>query len=129
MNIVATYPGIFKIGADNLAAAYVQRVRGSVQTVENIYQVNGGQISPLPLTLGSDQVYLILYGSGIATASVTATIGGVNANVQYSGAQGTYPGMDQVNLLIPASTAGKGKVDVVVTAGGKPSNPVYIVVQ
>ena len=60
---------------------------------------------------------------------MTATIGGVNATVQYSGAQGTYPGMDQVNLLIPASTAGKGKVDVVVTAGGKPSNPVYIVVQ
>jgi uncharacterized protein (TIGR03437 family) len=60
---------------------------------------------------------------------VTATIGGVNATVTYSGPQGTYPGLDQVNLLIPASLAGKGRLNVVLTAAGKPSNPVYIMAQ
>jgi uncharacterized protein (TIGR03437 family) len=74
-------------------------------------------------------VYLILYGTGIGTAAVTATIGGQIANVVYSGPQGTYPGLDQVNLLIPPSLAGKGQVNVVVTAANKPSNPVYIVIQ
>lgn len=130
VNVVGTYPGMFKIGSDNLAAAYVQRVRGNTQTVENVYQTGpGGTVLPATVTLGSDQVYLVLYGSGIGVASVTATIGGVSATRQYSGAQGEYPGLDQVNLLIPASLAGKGKVEVVVTADGKAANPVYIVVQ
>lgn len=69
--------------------------------------------------------FLTLYGTGIGTASVTATIGGVNATVSYSGPQGTYPGLDQVNLLIPAGV--KGKATVVVTAAGRPSNPVTVV--
>ncbi len=130
VNVVAAYPGVFKIGSDNLAAAYVQRVGGSVQTVENVYLAGiNGQISPATLALGTDQVYLILYGSGVGAAPVSATIGGINATVQYSGAQGTYPGLDQVNLLIPASLAGKGRVDIVLNVGGKGSNPVYIVVQ
>ena len=77
----------------------------------------------------SGSTYLVLYGTGIGSAAVSATIGGVSANVTYSGPQGTYPGLDQVNLLIPASLAGKGQAPVVVTAAGKPSNPVYVVVQ
>ena len=120
VNLVATYPGIFTSTADRLAAAQTLTVNGTAQ-------IPGGVSSPINLATG--QVYLILYGTGIGTAAVTATVGGVNANVAYSGPQGTYPGLDQINLLIPASLAGKGKVWVVVTAAGKPSNPAYITVQ
>ena len=72
----------------------------------------------------------MLYGSGLgSTTTATATIGGISATVTYAGAQATYQGMDQFNILIPASLAGKGKVDVVVTAAGKPSNPVNVTIQ
>jgi len=120
VNIAATYPGIFKATSDGLAAAQTLTLSGSTSTY-------GSTATPVSLTNGP--VYLILYGTGIGMATVTATIGGVNATVAYSGPQGTYPGLDQVNLLIPASLAGKGQVSVVVIAAGKPSNPVYIVVQ
>jgi uncharacterized protein (TIGR03437 family) len=76
---------------------------------------------------GSD-VYLTLYGSGLGGASsVTATIGGVPASVSYAGAQGSFAGLDQFNILVPPSVLGRGKVDVVVTANGKASNPVNVV--
>lgn len=121
INIAATYPGIFKTSADGLAAG--QTVTGS-----RVGQVIG-TISTAPIDLSSGPVYLILYGTGIGSATATATIGGVNAMVAYSGPQGAYGGLDQVNLLIPSSLADAGKVNVIVTAGGKPSNPVYVVIQ
>jgi uncharacterized protein (TIGR03437 family) len=37
--------------------------------------------------------------------------------------------MDQYNILIPPSLAGRGSVDVVVTAAGKSSNTVNITIQ
>ena len=121
VNIVATYPGIFIQTATGLAAAQILRIHNGAQTYETV--------TSAPVVMGSDVLYLILYGTGIGAASTTATIGGVNATVQYSGAQGTYSGLDQVNLLIPASLAGKGKVTVSVLAAGKTSNPVYFTIQ
>jgi uncharacterized protein (TIGR03437 family) len=122
VNIAATYPGIFKSSADSLAAGQTVTVNGSTQTVGSI-------AATAPINVSSGPVYLILYGTGIGAATVTATIGGVNALVSYSGPQGTYPGLDQVNLVIPPSLAGKGKVNVIVTANNKLCNPVYIVIQ
>jgi uncharacterized protein (TIGR03437 family) len=121
VNIVATYPGIFEQTADGLAAAQILRIHNGAQTYETV--------TSAPVMMGSDVLYLILYGTGIGTASTTATVGGVNATIQYSGAQGAYSGLDQVNLLIPAILAGKGKLTVSILAAGKPSNPVYFTIQ
>ena len=75
-------------------------------------------------------MYLVLAGTGFDTPGpVTATIGGTTAQALYAGPQGAWPGLDQLNLLIPASLAGSGQVDVVMTAGGKVSNPVHITIQ
>ena len=75
-------------------------------------------------------VYLILFGSGLGSAtSASATIGGISATVAYAGQPGTYPGVDQYNILIPPSLAGKGQVNVVVTAAGLPSNTVNFTIQ
>src|SRR5262249_43931697 len=125
VNIAATYPNLFKLTADNLAAAQIVRVRNGQQSVEEIARADSsGQFVAVPVAVGSDQVFLVLYGTGIGTAA-TATLNGADAAVSYSGPQGAYPGLDQVNLLIPASLAGKGRVSVTVTAAGKPSNIVY----
>jgi uncharacterized protein (TIGR03437 family) len=67
-----------------------------------------------PISLGgaSDQVVVELFGTGIrhvsSLSAVTATINGQSIPVVYAGAQGQYPGLDQVNVLIPHSLAGSG---------------------
>ncbi len=121
INIQPVYPNLFMANASALAAGTVARLHNGVATNEAL---SG------PVALNGDQVYLVLYGSGLGFAtSATATIGGVDATVYYAGPQGTYSGLDQYNILIPASLAGKGKVDVIVKAGGKSSNPVNVVIQ
>jgi uncharacterized protein (TIGR03437 family) len=85
---------------------------------------------PIAIGPASEQATLILYGTGLnAAKDVSVTIGGVQAQVAYAGPQGTYAGLDQIDVPIPQAVSGKGRVDVIVTAGGKPSNWVNVIVQ
>ncbi|MGH9843299.1 MAG: hypothetical protein ACREEM_31550, partial [Blastocatellia bacterium] len=133
INIVAAYPNMFQFNSEGLAAAQIVRVRNGQQSYEPVHQIVGGVVTALPIDFGpaSDELYLILYGSGLGKTnpSVSAKIGGADGIVSYAGAQGIFAGLDQFNLLLPRSLAGKGKVDVVVTAGGKASNPVNITIK
>ena len=130
INIQPVYPNLFLLNAGALAAGNLIRVHNGVNSTEQFYAISNGSLAAKPIALNGDQVFLILYGSGLGNAgSATATIGGIAANVVFAGAQGTFSGLDQYNILIPSSLAGAGKVDVVVTAGGKPSNPVNITLQ
>jgi uncharacterized protein (TIGR03437 family) len=63
------------------------------------------------------------------TQRATATIGGVNVNVNVTGpvAQPQFVGLDQVNVgPVPRSLAGKGEQDVVLTVEGKQANVVTV---
>ncbi len=123
IHIVRTYPGLFRANAENAAVAQLARLSAG----RVVYEAVTG-----PVTLGTaaEQATLVLYGTGLNGASdVTATVGGVTVPVAYAGPQGTYAGLDQINLSLPLTLAGTGKVDVVVTAGGKPSNPVNVVIK
>jgi uncharacterized protein (TIGR03437 family) len=123
IHIISVYPGLFRADAANTAVAQLARATAAGVTYE---PVNG------PITLGdpSEQATLVLYGTGLNGASaVSATIGGAAVPVAYAGPQGTYPGLDQINIPLPQSLAGKGKVDVVISASGKPSNPVNVVIR
>jgi uncharacterized protein (TIGR03437 family) len=60
---------------------------------------------------------------------VTARIGGVDAETIYAGAQGDFAGLDQVNLRLPRSLAGRGEVDVAVNVDGVPANAVRVAVK
>lgn len=122
INIQPVYPNLFMVNPTALAAGSITRVHDGV--------ISTATIDGTPIALNGDQVYLTLYGSGLGSAATaTATIGGTAAAVSYAGPQGTYAGLDQYNLLIPASLAGAGKADIIVTAGGKPSNPVNVTIQ
>ncbi|MGH9839355.1 MAG: hypothetical protein ACREEM_11290 [Blastocatellia bacterium] len=79
-----------------------------------------------PIDLGpdlgnaSDQVFLIVFGTGFRNRSglsaVTAQIGGpsgVDAQVTFAGPQGAFAGLDQANARLPRSLIGRGEVDVV----------------
>ncbi len=60
---------------------------------------------------------------------VTAAIGGVNALVSYAGNQGQFPGVDQINVQIPRTLAGRGVVDVVLRVEGSAANTVRIAIR
>jgi uncharacterized protein (TIGR03437 family) len=122
INIQPVYPNLFMANPTALAAGSLTRVHNGTPATS--------PIGPQPIALNGDDVYLTLYGSGLGSATTAAaTIGGVAATMSYAGPQGTYPGLDQYNVLIPSSLAGMGKVDVIVTAGGKVSNPVNVTLQ
>jgi uncharacterized protein (TIGR03437 family) len=61
--------------------------------------------------------------------SVQASVGGIPAQVLYAGPQPTFAGLDQVNLLLPKSLAGRGVVEVLLTADGKNANAVTVWIQ
>ncbi len=129
-------PGMFTFNAAGLVAGSVLRVSGDgTQTPENYYQVDGsGEAVPVPINLGpdTDQVFLLLYGTGFraaGTANTTMTIGGQNAQVSFAGPQGAFAGLDQANVLVPRSLAGSGSVKLFLTALEQTANTVNISVQ
>jgi uncharacterized protein (TIGR03437 family) len=138
-NIVPTAPGIFTANGNGKGVAAGQAVHvhadGS-QTSESIATFDSGAKTwvPNPISLGpdSDQLFLVLFATGLrqaAPADVTAAVNGTNVPVAFSGAQGTYPGLDQVNLQIPPSLAGAGAVSVAITVGSQAANPVTVAFQ
>ncbi len=122
-------PSLFQVNPDGLATGYLTRVRGTQQCTEQFAQTAGGVTSAIPIDLGpaTDQVYLILYGGNLGTAtSATATIAGVAAPVAYAGNLTPANGVAQFNVAIPRSLAGKGSVEVVLTVHGKTSNTLTV---
>ena len=94
-----------------------------------------GRFVSVPIDLGpeSDQVFLLLYGTGLrgrsALSAVSARVGGVDAPVLYAGPQNDFQGLDQINLRLPRSLAGRGEVEIVLTADGQTSNAVRVSVK
>jgi uncharacterized protein (TIGR03437 family) len=94
--------------------------------------VVNGAIVAQPLNLSAcAKTVLQLYATGLdkaTAADVQATIGNATATVQSAGPEGTWPGLDEVDVLIPSSLAGTGSVPVVITAGGLSSNTVNVTI-
>ena len=85
---------------------------------------NGWTPVPLHLGDGSDLLFLTLYGTGIRgrqnLTDVKASVGGIPVPVIYAGPQGTFTGLDQLNIgPLPLSLAGRGTVDIVVSINGQ----------
>ncbi len=136
ITIASVAPSLFSADASGkgLASANALRIGGGGgQTYEAVGKFDAAQNKyvPTPIELGpaTDQVFLILYATGVRNRSslgaVRATIGGVNAEVSFAGAQGAFAGLDQLNIRIPREVPG-GEMDVVVTVDNKASNPVRI---
>ena len=88
-----------------------------------------GKFVTVPIDLGpeTDQVFLILFGTGIRFQTIVrAAVGGADARVDFAGAQGDFVGLDQVNLLLPRSLMGRGETDVMLTVDGEASNTVKV---
>jgi uncharacterized protein (TIGR03437 family) len=135
ITIAAVAPSLFTVNGSGLAAAYAVRVSGGTQIFEaadGLDSTGGFVPTPINMGSGSDQVYLSLFGTGLegaTTANTAITVNGVAGTVTYLGPQGSVPGLDQINVLLPASLAGAGNVDVQLTAAGVASNQVAITIQ
>lgn len=122
-----------------LPAALALRVRGGQVSYEPIarYDATQEKFVPVPIDLGAeagamtDQVYLVLFGTGFRAAAAVDTnpmalIDGRLIELTYVGRQPDYVGLDQVNVPLPRWLMGKGEVEVRVGVDDKSSNPVRI---
>ena len=129
--IVSVLPGIFAV--NGIAAANVQTYQGSTLTSTGLaFQVAAnGDITLAPIDVSTGEVYLLMYGTGIRNAnSVTVNLGTqTGLPVAYHGAQGTFVGEDQINVLLPSTLQGAGVIKVTLTADGQTSNAVQIQIE
>jgi uncharacterized protein (TIGR03437 family) len=83
-------------------------------------------LKPINLVPAADQVFLVLYGTGIrhslgaevvalvTRADATFAIGPLPTGPVSFAPQGQYPGLDQVNIQIPPNLAGAGTVYIAI---------------
>ena len=135
--IATVAPGLFTANANGqgVAAAVVLRIKADgSQSYEPVsrFDAAANQSVSVPIDLGAttDLVFLLAYGSGIrgrsALTAISATIGGTAVPVEYAGPQGDFAGLDQLNVLLPRSLAGRGEVDLTLTVDGKTANTVRV---
>ena len=137
LQVAPVAPGLFTADASSrgIAVATALRVKADgSQTYEPIAQFNPttSRFELLPIDLGpeSDQVFLVVFGTGFrqrsALAAVAANLGGTNAEVLFAGAQGDLVGVDQVNIRIPRTLAGRNAIDLLLSVDGIAANPVSL---
>jgi len=133
VQIAAVAPELFTVGSGIAAAYAVQVGPGGTQTTVPVFTDQSGNIAPAPIDLTQPgAVYLTLFGTGFdatGAGSVLATVQGVSVSVTYAGPQGSFLGLDQMNLLLPSSLAGTGVASINVSVAGQSSNTVFVTIQ
>jgi uncharacterized protein (TIGR03437 family) len=131
--IMRIAPGLFAANADGggAPAGYITRVypNGS-QVIEGIvtYQTLESRFVPAPIDFGppEDQIILSLFGTGIRLRStnnaVEVRVVGDPQQVLFAGSQGTFAGLDQINVALSRTLVGRGEVGVQVTVEGVQAN-------
>ena len=135
--IVNVRPALFAANSTGggYAAAQIFRVRGDgssgYEEIVRFDQATSAYV-PIPIDLGpdTDQVFLIMYGTAFrnrsSLAAVTTTIGGENVQVLDALAHPFFVGLDQANVRINRTLAGRGDVDVMFTVDTVTANTVRI---
>jgi uncharacterized protein (TIGR03437 family) len=139
--IEAIAPGLFAANANGagVVAAVALRVKANgTQSFEAVARFDAAlnRFVALPLDLGSesDQLFLVLFGTGFRNRNpadpITLRAGGgataVELPVLFAGAQGSLVGLDQLNARLPRSLAGRGEVELNLTVSGKAANVVRV---
>ncbi len=134
--IDAVGPGLYSMSGDGKGVAAANAALYSADgsfVAESVFQCSAaGVCVGVPLDVGTpgQELVVTLYGTGLRNISslqnASASVGGVSAGLLYVGAQGQFPGLDQVNLVIPRSSAGAGEVPVVLTVDGQTANAVTV---
>src|SRR5262249_16129864 len=130
-------PALFTADASGqgVPAAVALRVRADgSQSVEPVARYDAAlqRFVPVPIDLGPDlgnasgQGFLILLGTGFRAPAepdaVATFIGGEIAETLFAGAAPGFAGLDQANVRVPRSLAGKGNVSLLLMADDRASN-------
>ncbi|MFN7948182.1 MAG: hypothetical protein U0Z53_22725 [Blastocatellia bacterium] len=137
VQITSVAPGLFSADASGsgLAAAFAVRVKADQsQSYEPIviFDPVQNKVVPVPIDLGPEGnvVYLALFGTGLrarsSEANVKVKIAGIDAPVTYAGNQQQLIGLDQINVRLPRTLAGRGLAEVNVIIDGQNANTVQV---
>jgi uncharacterized protein (TIGR03437 family) len=128
IGVLHAAPGLFSNGQGQAAAindngsANSEASPASAGGVVSVYLTGIG-----PLSASVDDGTAPASGETITTKfEVTATIGGLPAEVQFAGLAPLYPGTAQVNLKVPAGASGSSAL--VISIDGHTSNIVQLVI-
>lgn len=134
VTIATVAPGIFTAGSNGtgVIAADVQRVSGGTTTgYTRVF--TGTTAVPIVWNNATEELYLNLYCSGArgfsSLSNISVTIGGGTQSVVAAAAQGTFAGLDQINVLLNRNLAGRGSVNLVLTVDGQTANTVTLTFQ
>src|SRR5262249_47658227 len=108
VKLVNASPGVFTVngGGTGTAAASCGMV------VDNVFQFSN---QPCAVSTDTTSGYLIIFGTGWRNSTTTVTVGGTALTPAFAGPQGVFAGLDQINVVLPASLAGMGELDMTVT--------------
>jgi len=130
--IQAVAPAIFSANANSAgvaAAVAVLAKSDGTQVVEPVFSCpRAGACTTTPMDLGTtaDQLILSFYGTGIrnlaAPSDLSVFIGDVKCDVLYAGPQGSFAGLDQINVRIPRNLAASGAVSAILSIAGRSAN-------
>lgn len=139
VEIARVAPGIFTADASGrgLPAAAIVRSSSGFQVYEPVAKFDSALLQNIPIEIDlghpSEVVVLVLFGTGWRQAdpsevqvSISNNAGGVFCPLQYAGRQPTIEGLDQINVFLPQTLAGKGDVTVRVTVAGIRANDVQL---
>ncbi len=137
VEIANVAPGIFVADASGrglpAANALTFRADGSSSSLPVAqFDPASSRFVPVPIDLGAidDRIFLSLFATGVRGRSsldaVRAIINGVEAPVSYAGDQGSFAGLDQINIELPRALVGSGLVEVMLIVDGQIANVVQI---
>jgi uncharacterized protein (TIGR03437 family) len=124
IQVAPTAPGIYSAnqrGQGVAAASYVRITARGGRSEGLLFDPNTALPVGVPAAAG-DQIYLILYGTGLRGGAATVTVGDVVVPVAGPVAQGQFLGLDQINLGPLPLRIGYGTKLIVVRQGDDLSN-------
>lgn len=129
-------PSLFSANSDGKGAPAGEFLRVHGQTgarvSDTLAECSGGAgaCTPRPLSFGSaeETLFLVLYGTGFSALGGLAavSIDGQALPVEFTGPQGSFVGLDQINVRVPRSFAGRGAVTLNVSFAGLSANPLVV---
>ncbi|HWQ32963.1 MAG TPA: BACON domain-containing carbohydrate-binding protein [Blastocatellia bacterium] len=133
VSLISVVPSVFTADSSGsgLAAAYIIRVKNdNSQSLEFSFRFDAGQNKtvavPVEFTAETQKIVLVLFGTGWRARSslsgVGVKIGGLEMPVEYAGPQGGFVGLDQLNVELLRTLAGRGEADIVLTVEGRTAN-------
>lgn len=141
LQVASLTPGLFTANAtgNGVPAGVLLRAKADgTQSYEPIAEFNQTQnrFVPRPIDFGpdlgaaSDQLFLVLFGTGWRGRSSLATVAVLNsegsAPALYAGPQGELIGVDQVNIQLNRRMINFGTLNLTLYADGQPSNGTQI---